>query len=111
MLGLVPFLTKPKVYGFYSSLEESQPHHLSPQAAPANVVGTNASRQILPEGATVVRRPGEVPRIPDLDADRPSDSRAAQRPELVAPWTQWDESLPKGEALPNSTPEEKAKVK
>ncbi len=30
------------------------------QAAPANVVGTNTSRQVLPEGATVVRRPGEV---------------------------------------------------
>ncbi len=81
------------------------------QAAPANVVGTNTSRQVLPEGATVVRRPAEIPRIPDLDADRPSDTRAAQRPELVEPWTEWDANNPKGEALPSSTPEEKAVVK
>jgi len=52
------------------------------QAAPATVVGTNTSWQVLPEGATVVRRPGEVPRIPELDLDRPSDTRAAQRPDL-----------------------------
>ena len=77
------------------------------QAAPANVVGTNTSRQILPEGATVVRRPGEVSRIPDLDADRPSDTRAAQ-PSLVAPWTEWDDNNPKGEALPTITLEDKA---
>ncbi len=81
------------------------------QAAPATVVGTNTSRQVLPEGATVVRRSGEVPRIPDLDLDRPSDTRAAQRPELVAPWTEWDANNPKGEALPSSTPEEKAVVR
>ncbi len=36
------------------------------QAAPANVVGTNTSREVLQEGATVLRRPREVPRIPDL---------------------------------------------
>ena len=81
------------------------------QAAPANVVGTNTSRQILPEGATVVRRPGEVLRIPDLDADRPSDTRAAQRPVLVAPWTEWDANNPKGEPLPTITSEDKAKVR
>ncbi len=81
------------------------------QAAPATVVGTNTSRQILPEGATVVRRPGEVPRIPDLDADRPSNTRAAQRPDLIAPWTEWDDNNRKGEPLPNITPEDKAKVK
>ncbi len=82
-----------------------------PQAAPANVVGTNTSRQILPEVATVVRRPGEVPHIPDLNADRPSDTRAAQRPDLVAPWTEWDDNNPKGEALPTITPEDKARVR
>lgn len=81
------------------------------QAAPANVVGTNTSRQILPEGATVVRRPGEVPKIPDLDADSPSDTRAAQRPELVAPLTEWDDNNPKGEPLPTSSPEDKARVR
>ena len=74
-------------------------------------MGTNTSRQILPEGATVVRRPGEVLRIPDLDADRPSDTRAAQRPDLIAPWTEWDDNYRKGEPLPNITPEDKAKVK
>ena len=74
-------------------------------------MGTNTSRQILPEGATVVRRSGEVPRIPDLDADRPSDTRAAQRPDLIAPWTEWDDNYRKGEPLPNITPEDKAKVK
>ena len=82
-----------------------------PQAAPANVVGTNTSRQILPEGSTVVRRPGEVPRLPDLEADRPSDTRAAQRPDLVALWTEWDANNPKGEALPSHTAEEKAVVR
>jgi len=81
------------------------------QAAPATVDGINTSRQVLPEGATVVRRPGEVPRIPDLDLDRPSDTRAAQRPELVAPWMEWDANNLKGEALPSSTPEEKAVVR
>ncbi len=81
------------------------------QAAPATVVGTNTSRQVLPEGATVVRRPGEVPRIPDLGLDRPSDTRATQRSELVAPWTEWDANNHKGEALPSSTPEEKAVVR
>ena len=81
------------------------------QAAPATVVGTNTSWQVLPEGATVVRRPGEVPRIPELDLDRPSDTRAAQRPDLVAPWTEWDANNPKGEALPSFTPEEKAVVR
>ena len=89
----------------------SLPSHQRAQAAPPNVVGTNTSRQILPEKATVVRRLGEVPRIPDLDADRPSDTRAAQRPSLVAPWTEWDDNNPKGEALPTITPKDKAKVK
>ncbi len=87
------------------------PSNQRAQAAPANVVGTNTSRQILPEGATVVRRPGEVPRIPDLDADRPSDTRAAQRPSLVAPWTEWDDNNPKGEALPTITPADKFRVR
>ena len=81
------------------------------QAASANGVGTNTSRLILPEGATVVRRQGEVPRIPDLDADRTSDTKATQRPESVAPWTEWDENNPKGEPLPNINSEDKAKVK
>ena len=52
-----------------------------------------------------------MPRIPDLDADRPSDTRAAQRPDLVAPWTEWDANNPKGEALPTTTLEDKAKVR
>lgn len=82
-----------------------------PTAAAALIVGTNTSRQVLPEGATVVRRPGEVPRIPDLDADRPSDTRAAQRPVLVAPWTEWDANNPKGQPLPNVTSEDKIKVR
>ena len=87
------------------------PSNQRAQAAPANAVGTNTSRQILPEGATVVRRPREVPRIPDLDADRPSNTRAAQRPSLVAPWTEWDDNNPKGEALPTITPADKFMVR
>lgn len=57
-----------------------------------------------------MRRPGEVPRIPDTEADRPFDAREAQRPDLVAPWTEWDANNPKGAALPNNTVEEKARV-
>lgn len=58
-----------------------------------------------------MRRPGEVPRIPDLNADRPSDTRAGQRPDLVAPWTQWDKKNRKGEKLPANSIEEKAVMK
>ncbi len=89
----------------------SVPLEQRPTAAPASVVGTNTCRQVLPEGATVVRRPGEIPRILELKADRPGDTRAAQRPELVAPWTEWDANNRKGALLPSNTPEEKAVVR
>ena len=82
-----------------------------PQATPTDVVGLNTTTQVLPEGATVVRRPGEVPRLPDLEADRPSATRAALKPDLVAPWTEWNDNNPKGEALPSRTLDEKALCK
>jgi len=87
------------------------PEDQRPQAAATIIAGLNTAKQILPEGYTVVRRVGEVPRVPDLTADNPRDTRAANRPDLVSPWTSWDGNITPGSALPSKTSEEKALVR
>ena len=80
------------------------------QAAPVNVVGTNTSRQILPEGEQLLYDVRGRCHVYLIWMQTYRQTRAAQRPDLVAPWTEWDDNNPKGEALPNITPEDKARV-
>lgn len=89
----------------------SLPPDQRPQAAATIIAGLNTANQRLPEGYTVVRRVGEVPRVPDLAADNPRDTRAASRPELVAPWTEWDGSVTRGNQLSSNTREDAALVR
>ena len=81
------------------------------QAAPTIIAGLNTANQRLPEGYTVVRRVGEVPGVPDLASDNPQDTRAANRPSLVTPWTDWDGSVRRGNQLPSNTTEDAALVR
>lgn len=81
------------------------------QATPIIIAGLNTANQRLPEGYTIVKRVGEVPRVPDLASDNPQDTRAANRPALVAPWTEWDGSVRRGQQLPSSTKEDAVMVR